>query len=89
MSKCNKILKLKLLQENDKEYQVAIKKGILEYILLDPAEQARIGIPLKEKVRFQHSNISHPLLFLHVQHFIYTLLIQQHSHNNEPTESLS
>lgn len=38
------------LQENDVEYRTAVKKSILEYVLLDEKEQARLGIPLPIKV---------------------------------------
>ena len=37
-------------QEMDTEYRYAVRKAILDYILLDPTEQERLGMPMPEKV---------------------------------------
>ena len=34
----------------DTDYRYAVRKAILDYILLDPTEQERLGMPMPEKV---------------------------------------
>lgn len=34
----------------DEDYRAAVRQGILNYILLDKEEQARLGVPLPKKV---------------------------------------
>lgn len=34
----------------EEDRRSAIKKAILDYILLDPAEQERLGVPIPQKV---------------------------------------
>lgn len=39
-----------VFQEMEEDRRSAIKKAILDYILLDPAEQERLGVPIPPKV---------------------------------------
>ena len=43
-------LQLFLLQEADEEYKRSIKKGMLDYVLLEENEQKRLGVPMSPKV---------------------------------------
>ena len=44
--------KRRFLDEMTHDYQQAIKKGMLDYVLLDDVEQERLGVPVPDKVRF-------------------------------------
>ena len=42
--------KRRFLDEMTEDYQQAIKKGMLDYVLLDDVEQERLGVPVPVKV---------------------------------------
>ena len=43
-------LRLPPHQEMDSDYREAVRRAILDYILLDPTEQQRLGLTMPEKV---------------------------------------
>lgn len=45
-----KAAKQRFLGEMTDDYNQAIKKGMLDYVLLDDVEQGRLGVPIPEKV---------------------------------------
>ena len=45
--------KADFLQEMTDDYVFATKKGMLDYVLLDPREQERLGMPVPSKVSEQ------------------------------------
>ena len=45
------LIEIVCLQEMDDDRRFAIKKAILDYVLLDEQEQERLGVPIPPKVR--------------------------------------
>ena len=45
------------LAETQEEYQRAVKKAVLDYVLLDEKEQLRLGLPLPDKVNVSHEKV--------------------------------
>ena len=41
------------LQEMEAEYMRSVKQSILDYVLLDPAEQRRLGLHMPQPVRWR------------------------------------
>ena len=46
-----------MLQEMEAEYTRSVKQSILDYVLLDPAEQRRLGLDMPQPVSIMHGSI--------------------------------
>ena len=44
-------------QEMEAEYTRSVKQSILDYVLLDPAEQRRLGLDMPQPVSIMHGSV--------------------------------
>ena len=54
---------LRLFQEMDEDYRHAVRKAILDYVLIDEVEQERLGMPVPKKVSVYRGHSGAPLTF--------------------------